>query len=551
MKQRANLLIILGLAILCAIAYSNSFYKNFQYDDVRLIRFNFALRDPAHMKAIFSFEPFRSLSTVSYAIDFAISGKETTSYHVTNILLHFCNVTVFFLLLRRLSDNVVFGAIAAALMAVHPLNTESVTYIAGRSILLCALFYLLSLYAFDSFLRSGRKYFLLLFSLLFLLALLSKEEAAVIPFAALLYNFLFSRESLRKHRLFHFVTIGFVLLAGTLRIVSHLRFTPEPFAIPLSVYWPTQMYVWLQYLWLTIFPVHLNVNHEVTPLHVYSPPFFISLAILFSLLAALVFAASRWSKLSLLTFFGLWFFVNLLPSSILPLTHFMAEHRIYISLFGFCAALAYLVIAFQKASGKNSFVITAVLLLQIFFYIGVTMIRNNIWHDEITLWTDSLEKAPHSVTTRMNLAGAYMHDFQFHNAAKQYLYVISRGLPLPGAYSGLGYCFLNEKDFEEAEKNFEEALFLDPLFTDAKTGLGIVAYEQNRCHDALNYFDQVYEQRRESVDLLRMMAECSMKTGDYESAIRYIKKGIAIDPSEHHWKKQLHEMRGITHEQQK
>src|SRR3990172_28800 len=135
---------IAGLVFLCVAAYSNCFVVPFQFDDDRLIRFNFSLRDFGQWNGIVHSELFRPLTILSFAFNFWISQKDPASYHVVNLLLHGTTTTLFYLLLKGLSRNPMFCWLAAALFAVHPLNTESVTYISSRSILLCAMFYLLA-----------------------------------------------------------------------------------------------------------------------------------------------------------------------------------------------------------------------------------------------------------------------------------------------------------------------------------------------------------------------------------------------------------------------
>src|SRR6185436_18360173 len=126
------------------------------------------------------------------------------SFHIAAVLL-------FFLFLKRVSKNTLLSFGAAALMAVHPLNTESVTYISSRSIVLFAVFYFSSLISFDLYLENHKRRWLLCFCLFFFLAMISKEEGALIPFVALLYNFLLKGpDSVRLHKWIHLITCSFV-----------------------------------------------------------------------------------------------------------------------------------------------------------------------------------------------------------------------------------------------------------------------------------------------------------------------------------------------------
>src|SRR5262245_33269033 len=132
------------LLLLCAAAYWNSIHGAFQYDDYTTVRFNLTFRESDWKRIILS-DPTRPLSAISLATNYKISANDPSSYHVFNIIFHFLAVFLFFLLLNRKANDPLIPLIAASFMAVHPLNTESVSYITSRPIVLCAMFYLLSL----------------------------------------------------------------------------------------------------------------------------------------------------------------------------------------------------------------------------------------------------------------------------------------------------------------------------------------------------------------------------------------------------------------------
>ena len=252
--------IIFVLGILCLLAYSNSFSVPFHFDDQRVIRFNFSLRDLGDWKNIISSEPFRPLLIGTFALNYKLGKVDPFSYHVFNLSGHFLAVSLFHFLLKRNSPHRLIPFSAACLMAVHPMNTEAVTYISSRGIVFCAVFYFAALLSTDSYLRTNRKIFVPLFLLFFICGFLTKEDGALIPIAALLYNYLFfSSDSVRRHRLFHILTVGLVLLGAGLRVFLHFKFTEQQ---PHSfITWIlAEITVWLRYLWLAIYPVRLNVD---------------------------------------------------------------------------------------------------------------------------------------------------------------------------------------------------------------------------------------------------------------------------------------------------
>ena len=123
--------------------YLNALHNPFVYDDYHTVVANTSIQSVANLRAMVLHDVKRPIVNVSYAIDRALWGPAPLGFHVTNVLLHMLNVVLLFhLALRgwRATGSAAFAA--AALFAVHPMMTEAVGYISGRSELLCATFFL-------------------------------------------------------------------------------------------------------------------------------------------------------------------------------------------------------------------------------------------------------------------------------------------------------------------------------------------------------------------------------------------------------------------------
>ena len=520
---RKDLFAVLLIAVLSFAAYHNAFHGEFQYDDDRLIRFNFSLREPSLWQNILRFEPFRPLTLVTYAINYNISRKNPFSYHVVDFGLHLLATTLFYFFLRRISGNRLLCFFSAALFAVHPLNTESVSYIASRFVLLCAVFYWAALHSFDSHLRNPAWYKPVLFVLLFALAAASKEEAALIPFAALLYNFAcHGLSSVKKHWLFHAVTIS-IVAAGVLFRVSHLYATQSNLPHPLGAYLTTQAFVWMKYLLLGFFPVPLNVDHFVSPLNLLHWKFLVSIAGI----ALILYSLWKWrANHSWIFFWGVWFFLNLAASSVIPLNDFMAEHRTYLSMFGFCACVAY-TLHFSRSRSKLIPVALSFLLL---FYVAGTIKRNQVWQKRISLWADAVQKSPQKYRPHINLAFVLYQLRVYEEALKEYTVARSLNPYLPLVHTGMGLTLMELERLQEAEASFRIALQLDPQFLDAKTGLGILHYRKRQYQQALHYFVQAYLYRLESRDLILMLCDSYLNLGRIDETTRILQDAARWEP---------------------
>jgi Tfp pilus assembly protein PilF len=516
------------LALLCLLCYANSFHASFQYDDLRVIQFNFSLRESQNWQNILRFDTFRPLLMATFGLNFYLGKSDPYSYHVLNLILHLVSVYLFYLFLRKNSPDPFFPLFAAALMACHPLNTESVTYITSRATVLCSVFFFLCLLALHSHLQKPRWYMAAGVIGSFILAAMSKEEGAQIPLVALLYSVIFfGRASLRKHRLLFLALFSLIGAGALYRIFIHLKYTSQ-FAEPLSTWIPTQAEVWLRYLLLAFFPVSLNADHDVAPLSFISPLFWIS----FILLSAILYLLYRVRKTHrILTFWGLWFFINLLTSSsLIPLNEFMAEHRTYISLFGFCACMAYAAFVFVKPAVGSAVAGHTVLVLLIAMYAFGTVRRNHVWQNDLTLWLDATQKSPEKIRPHLNLAQAYIQRKAYNKAIYEYTQVLRYNDQLPHPYSGLGIIYLRMSDPRQAKIYFEKALSLDPDFTDAKTGLGMIYYRVGAYDQALRFLTEIYPLRRESNEIVLMIVASCFRSGKYKQAIGYVKSGIENNP---------------------
>lgn len=528
-NTHSHLFYLICIGILSFLAYSNSFHATFQFDDLRTIRFNFSLRDWMDWKDVFLFERFRPVLNASFALNYSVGKLNPFSYHVVNLVLHVTAVGLFYLFLCRRSPNRVLCFLSAALMAVHPLNTESVTYISSRSILLCSVFYFLGLLILDSYLRKPRWFQLFLFVLFFALGCLTKEEAAMMPVAALLYNYCFQGwDSVRRHRIFHLATLMILVAGGTIRFVHLKDAGTLPF--PVLTYFATEVKIWWHYAWLAVYPLRLNVDPDIAAV-----PFgglFFWLFLLMS--AGGLYALWRFrEKHPFMTFWGLWFWFNLLlSSSMFPLNDFMAEHRAYLSVFGFCACVSYSILVFWKPRTQRSRIIPVTMAILLSFYSLATYQRNRVWANEFTLWFDSIQKSPYKIRPHLNMGGAFIQRKAYDLAVQEFLNALTLNPDLPQAYSGIGICYLNKNDLDKARSNFEKAVKLNPRFTDANVGLGMVHYRQGNYQQALSFLLPQFSKRRESPQIVYMIADSHLRLGHYKEALELADVLIGIGRTE-------------------
>ena len=141
-----------------------------------------------------SFTTFRDgnwhpVTWLSHALDCQIFRLNPAGHHYTNLLLHAANAVLLFLLLRQATGLTWPSLVVGALLALHPVNVESVAWAAERKNVLSMLFFLLALHAYDRYARTGKRYPYLAVNIFFVLGLMAKPQIVTLPFVLLLWDY--------------------------------------------------------------------------------------------------------------------------------------------------------------------------------------------------------------------------------------------------------------------------------------------------------------------------------------------------------------------------
>jgi len=480
--------------------YLNSLHNEFLFDDLETIvqqQLSGSGGLTGQLARLLKGQPaYRPLRSASYAFDYALSGLDPWGYHVTNILYHAFAAILVFASARILFDRWRPALIAALLFAVHPIQTDAVTYLSGRRDVLSGLFVLAGFYAFLRYRLSGRRAYIALNLVCYVLAFFSKESGIVLPllcFASDVVRRLASRPlggrpsplqeiwsaawaSFRQGLLLY---LPLLLMAGGLAgyVLFLVRGTWQRTYHGGSLWFTllTEARVVLHYLALLVFPVTLNADYSYNAFPVTTswtdPKALVAVAILSALAVALC-----WGLVArpLVAFGGLWFGIALLPvSQIVPHHEMMAEHYLYLPSAGFFLLVAALVDPFlddPRVAPVAVGVGLAILLL-----LGLrTVWRNADWRDELTLWSKTVQTAPSAVRARNNLGAAYLRRGQL-SQAQVHLEAALRIQPeFAFAHANLGKVYLDRGALDRAEQELVTALRLKPNEAIPRLWLGAV-----------------------------------------------------------------------------
>jgi protein O-mannosyl-transferase len=410
----ARITLVLFLAVL--VAYGNALHGAFQFDDYNVI----VNSDAVHSWAAWYTDVFhglRPLLKLSYMLNW-VSGLDVLGFHLFNICMHFINVMLVYALASRLFAHSfdddrqrkrLAAQSAALLFAVHPVNTEAITYISGRSMSLMTLFYLASLLAYIRGREESQGVWLYAVSpALFILAVAAKETAITLPFALVLWEFCYAPtvslgSIVRRFPRMQSVHWCVFLLLAVLLLFNERYWQLMAFSAGLHTVqenFLTQLHALSYLLGQLLLPWRINIDPDLPVISTWSQ----AVPDILFWSAMLIAAAWNLRKRPWLSFSLGWFVLQLLPLYVfLPRLDVANDRHLYLAgwalllpVAAICAGLA------VNAGLRNTAVASLVLALA-----GLTLMRNEDYRNEVSLWEDTVRNSPHKARAYNNLGYAY------------------------------------------------------------------------------------------------------------------------------------------------
>lgn len=428
------------LPVLAALAYLGSFDGDFQFDDYNVIVFNQAVHS---LQGWWSGMPgIRPLLKLSYTLNW-ISSPAPWGFHAVNLALHMGCTALVWRLLREFAPTATHANeaavtrrtawIGAALFALHPVQTEAVTYISGRSVSLMAFFYLSALWAYiQGRLHQDRRMSWGVSSALFLLALAVRETAITLPLALLMWEIWRQPVDSRwpwRSWLFHMAPQILVLGLGLAAILAHpvyrelLSVSLHTRDVPSNL--GTQLHG-VGYLFSRLLlPHRLCIDPDLPARPLEGEGFFLLAAawLLSAALAGWQWRQRRWLALGLL-----WFLLHLAPTnSGLARLDVANERHLYLASIGiFAIAGRAWCTLLPSGNGwpwpRCGHIAGAMTLAALF---GFTVQRNAVYEYQLSLWQATAQCAPDKARVHNNLGFAYATEGELSLAKKHYLMALA------------------------------------------------------------------------------------------------------------------------------
>jgi tetratricopeptide (TPR) repeat protein len=506
-------LAIFTLLLLALVPYLNTLTGAFVYDDRQQILENPYIHSYQYVGRIFgstvwTFQGaqgvtnyYRPLMTLAYLLCYKLYGPIPFGFHLLNLVLHAAVVLLVFALTRRLFGDRLPALLAAGLFALHPVHTESVAWIAGITDLELSLFFLLT---FFLYVRLGDRPTVTPLRLgavlaAYALALLSKEQALVLPFLAAAYEHFYRpernttplKEKLARYLpLFAVAAIYFGLRAYALGGFAPSVSRPD---MSWSVVILSALALIGQYLWKLIWPLQLSAFYVFHPSQRLGEPQVIAGITAVILCASIFYWLWRRDRTASLAL--VWMGATIAPvlnARWMPAGVF-AERYLYLPSVGFCWLIAWAAIKAWRAAPLREEAARPHLLQQAVpivlgvlavFYGIRTVNRNRDWRSDEILYTKTLAQQPDAQIIRTNLGAVYFDRGDLASAEREWLASLGPARPYASTLNNLGLLRSRQERYDEAVTYFQRAIAERPNYMSPHKNLAKTYAEMGRDQDA-------------------------------------------------------------------
>jgi len=547
------------IIIVTYAVFQNSLSNDFVFDDESVIIGNASIQNLSSIPKFFTADEgfhkvigryYRPIVSSTYALDYYIWGLDPYGFHLTNVIIHIISCLLLFKIFRvlfwRYKYRNLISLLSTLIFAVHPIHTEAVSWVSGRTDSLVTLFFFGSFLFYLEFTKeqeyhkednslhriTKKNYLYLAISLIFYAAgLLTKEMIVTMPVIIILYDFVYRKKDLKyfKANLINYILfIGVTLIYFVVRYEllkdipereNYLYFIGKNYDIVIGTMLKT-VPVYFRLLFAP-FPLLYHYN-GVIPDAKSIIDWSVILSVVF--IAFLVFLSVYfYRKDSIISFCILFFFVSLLPvMNIVPTMNLMAERFLYFTSFAFALLICHL--AMVGSSKRDFTMLTLGMVVIISSLSYLTYKRNSEWKDNNTLYMSA--SGVEGSVILVNEGNIFANSKKYDEAEVFYKKAIELRDNNLLAHHNMGLIYLMRGHLDSAKIKFKKGISIDSLAPDGYFQLATLYNLQNKKDSAvimLEKLQTITPNYRESEKILK-----SLKEGG-DSAPELIPKGFEND----------------------
>lgn len=579
------------LFVIAAILYVNTLSHEYAQDDAIVIYDNmyttqgvqgiggllkydtfFGFFKEEGKAALVSGGRYRPLTPIMFALEWQIFGKNPFVGHLINVLLYgLLGVLIFFTLDRLLIEYehhalIAFGA--ALIFIVHPIHTEVVANIKGRDEIVSMLGSVAALYFILKSIDLNKSAYAIIGAISLFVALLSKENAITFLGIIPLSLYFFRDKSIGKS-IVHTIplVIAAVLFIALRTWVLGFDFGGTPSELMNNPYikiedgrylpfsggekYATIFFTLAKYLQLLFFPHPLT--HDYYPRHIemmqFSDPSVLLSMLMYVLLIG--FAIMGWKKKSVISFSILFYVLSLsiVSNIVFPIGTNMSERFLFMPSLGFALAVSYGAIQIYKKFDKG-LIILFVFAIPVAALATKTVLRNNAWKNDYTLFTTDINISHNSAKLNNAVGGAMSNKYhdekdltlkstKINEAITRLNKAIEIHPNYKNPYLIRGNCYHFLGEYRLAEQSYQAALNLDPNFDDALMNHAInyremgkqFGAEKGDLTSAITYLKVSYDMNSNDYETVRLLGIAYGNANEHQAAISYFTKALELEPN--------------------
>jgi protein O-mannosyl-transferase len=526
-----------GTFLALLAVYAPAMRGPFLFDDTNL---PFMAEEFAHASLRQWLIGVRPLLMLSFWANFRLSGTDSFSYHLLNVVFHMANGALLFPVVRRLlslggiRDQLrdLLAAFAALLFLFHPLQTESVAYVASRSEVLSVFFFFAAFAVFLYRRREGASWLVTIPVLaLFGCAVSTKEHTAVLPVVLLLTDYYFNPgftfSGARRNWRMYAAFVAGAAVAG--RWVWKVLASSDTagFAVPefrwYEYFFTQGRAIWL-YIRLFLLPFGQNVDHDLAASRTPFEHGAIAGLVALTGLAALAIVYRK--RFPLASYGCLLFLLLLAPtSSVMPIMDPVAEHRMYLPFIGLTLVAAEFLGRWRVGRGTLAAALAGVLVIAG----ALASSRSALWASNRDLWEDSVAKSPGKYRPNFQLAFQDLSDGKCTASLDRFTRIAQMQEPDARLLMDWGLAYDCVGQLETAVARFREAAHLLPS-AQVYSLIGLTLSKQGKAEEAFAALDTALRLDPKYALAYVYLGAIHGSRNEFDAAIADFRSGLALDP---------------------
>lgn len=536
---------------------------------------NIYVTNNGHVKNGFSIEGIRwafgftgvaywhPLTWISHMLDCRLFGLSSGAHHLVNLAIHILNALLIYLLINRMTGASYKAAVVALLFAVHPVNVESVSWVAERKNVLSMLFLMAALYYYILYTqeKKGWIYGIILFFYTF--GLLSKPSIVIFPFLLLILDYwplgrfgrgdiynsvqtvgiFFPRRVLAKIFAFRksdaavlfLEKVPFIILSlisSYLSMISMSKFqwviNYDRIPLDLRIY---NLFVSItKYLWKMVWPFDLSIFYSF-PQSIPAAHFILAL----SFVVLITFATFMWRiSRPWLVVGWFWFLIALAPASGIiqaGLWPEMANRFMYIPIIGLFLILVWECDARIRGLYSNTLKIILCCAVLIYF-VSLTKFQNIYFSNSYAVFQRAIEVTGGNSIAYNNFGVALTSLNRIDEAAEYFAKAIALDSKYDDALKNYGLYLFKKGDYITAGSYFSRIITFNPNYVDAYINMGFTEYRLGRPQEAIRHFKKALEIKPNDIEAYYNLSQVYEKEALYNEAVTMYEVIIKMKPTE-------------------